>query len=180
MLGVQARLTGRAKTGKELINDSSSVATAKVVLWNTVRALLCCAIYPCAVNSQSMLQGQYKHCLPVLLLWHLLGVLCQLSCWPEPLMMYCRGDEAYQPDEYGPTITFARKIRRCGTSEYYLGEHGCKVIITSQPKHKCTALLIAVYCPLRPESDAHRTPIDSCQVYSLVCYAGHWSPCKEG
>ncbi len=90
-LGVQARLTGRAKTGKELINDSSSVATAKVVLWNTVRALLCCAIYPCAVNSQSMLQGQYKHCLPVLLLWHLLGVLCQLSCWPEPLMMYCRG-----------------------------------------------------------------------------------------
>ena len=38
-----------------------------------------------------------------------------------------QGDEAYQPDEYGPTITFARKIRRSGASEYFLGEHGCKV-----------------------------------------------------
>ena len=40
-LGVQARLTGRAKTGKELINDSSAVATAKVILWNTVRTAAC-------------------------------------------------------------------------------------------------------------------------------------------
>ena len=38
-LGVQARLTGRAKTGKELINDSATVATAQVVLWNTVGIL---------------------------------------------------------------------------------------------------------------------------------------------
>ena len=42
-LGVQARLTGRAKTGKELINDSSAVATAKVVLWNTVRTAPSCS-----------------------------------------------------------------------------------------------------------------------------------------
>ena len=39
-LGVQARLTGRARTGKELINDNASAATAKVVLWNTVRLQL--------------------------------------------------------------------------------------------------------------------------------------------
>lgn len=38
-LGVQARLTGRAKTGKELINDNATVATAQVVLWNTVGIL---------------------------------------------------------------------------------------------------------------------------------------------
>ena len=35
-LGVQARLTGRARSGKELINDNAATATAKVVLWNTV------------------------------------------------------------------------------------------------------------------------------------------------
>ena len=35
-LGVQARLTGRAKTAKELIMTKQSVAVAKVVLWNTV------------------------------------------------------------------------------------------------------------------------------------------------
>lgn len=35
-LGLQARLTGRAKTAKELIMTKQSVAVAKVVLWNTV------------------------------------------------------------------------------------------------------------------------------------------------
>ncbi|CAL5228582.1 g11742 [Coccomyxa viridis] len=85
-LGVQARLTGRAKTGKELINDNSAVATAKVVLWNT-------------------------------------------------------GDEAYQPDEYGPTITFARKIRRSGGSEYFLGEHGCKGLGHPAKKVEIDAIL---------------------------------------
>lgn len=44
-LGVQARLTGRAKTGKELINDKASVTTAKVVLWNTGTTVL-----PLALN----------------------------------------------------------------------------------------------------------------------------------
>ena len=39
-LGVQARLTGRARSGKELINDNSATATAKVVLWNMVRLQL--------------------------------------------------------------------------------------------------------------------------------------------
>ena len=39
-LGVQARLTGRARSGKELINDNAATATAKVVLWNTVRPQL--------------------------------------------------------------------------------------------------------------------------------------------
>lgn len=40
-----------------------------------------------------------------------------------------QGAEAYQPDEYGPTITVTRKIRRSGASEYFLGEHGCKVLM---------------------------------------------------
>ena len=40
-LGVQARLTGRARSGKELINDNAATATAKVVLWNTVRPPSC-------------------------------------------------------------------------------------------------------------------------------------------
>ena len=66
-LGVQARLTGRARTGKELINDSSASATAKVVLWNTVRTLLCCAVCPqsmCKGNISNVLQySSYGMCL---------------------------------------------------------------------------------------------------------------------
>jgi hypothetical protein len=39
-LGAQARLTGRAKTARELIMTKQSVAVAKVVLWNTVWSVL--------------------------------------------------------------------------------------------------------------------------------------------
>lgn len=39
-----------------------------------------------------------------------------------------QGDMAYRYDKFGPTILVTRKIRSCGSSEYWLGHHGCLVL----------------------------------------------------
>ena len=59
-LGVHARLTGRAKTAKELIMTKQSVAVAKVVLWNTVCDALSHMLYSkwlCALHLCVLLRG---------------------------------------------------------------------------------------------------------------------------
>ena len=45
-----------------------------------------------------------------------------------------QGDMAYRYDKFGPTISVTRKIRSCGSSEYWLGHHGCLVMRKSLPR----------------------------------------------
>ena len=65
-----------------------------------------------------------------IIMWHAplpgMGTKCALAT--------LQGDMAYKYDKFGPTISVTRKIRSCGSSEYWLGHHGCLVMRKSLPR----------------------------------------------